>query len=210
MATLDELVLANGAKPGGQQGRSKRRGSIDVAARMKADIAAVAATQAAAAEGAGVEGAEVSLEEHFEMLQRASSHSAYFRGFEDEELRILAANMAIFHFDVGETIMQKGESASWVGVVLDGELEARGEGGVRLGAANVGSLAGEISLFQGGVRGAMMVSTQPGAAVRQSRRSEVKHSPLDRLVCLRARLAAPGSARHPGREAGSLGAQPLP
>ena len=110
--------------------------------------------------------------------------------------------------------MQKGEAASWVGVVLDGELEARGEGGVRLGAANVGSLAGEISLFQGGVRGAMMVSTQPGAAVQQSRRSdrsEVKHSPLDRLVCLlRARLAAPGSARHPGREAGSLGARPLP
>ena len=132
MATLDELVLANGAKPGGQQGRSKRRGSIDVAARMKADIAAVAATQAAAAEGAGVEGAEVSLEERFEMLQRASSHSAYFRGFEDEELRILAANMAIFHFDAGETIMQKGESASWVGVVLDGELEARDESGMRL------------------------------------------------------------------------------
>ena len=163
MATLDELVLANGAKPGGQQGRSKRRGSIDVAARMKADIAAVAATQAAAAEGAGVEGAEVSLEERFEMLQRASSHSVYFRGFEDEELRTLAANMAIFHFDAGETIMQKGESASWVGVVLDGELEARDESGVRLGAANVGALAGEISLFQGGVRGAMMVSTQPGA-----------------------------------------------
>ena len=68
--------------------------------------------------------------------------------------------------------MQKGEAASWVGVVLDGELEARGEGGVRLGAANVGSLAGEISLFQGGVRGAMMVSTQPGAAVRHGRRSD--------------------------------------
>ena len=51
-------------------------------------------------------------------------------------------------------------------------LQARGEGGVRLGAANVGSLAGEISLFQGGVRGAMMVSTQPGAAVQQSRRSD--------------------------------------
>ena len=29
-------------------------------------------------------------------------------------------------------------------------LQARGEGGVRLGAANVGSLAGEISLFQVG------------------------------------------------------------
>ena len=104
MATLDERVPANSAKPGGQQGRAKRRGSIDVAARMKADIAAVAATQAAAAEGAGGdEGAEVSLEEHFEMLQRASARSLCFRGFEDEELRILAANMAIFHFDTGET-----------------------------------------------------------------------------------------------------------
>ena len=70
MATLDERVPANGEKPGGQQGRAKRRGSIDVAARMKADIAAVAATQAAAAEGAGGnEGAEVSLEEQFEMLR---------------------------------------------------------------------------------------------------------------------------------------------
>ena len=90
--------------------------------------------------------------------------------------------------------MQKGEAASWVGVVLDGELEARGEGGVRLGAANVGSLAGEISLFQGGVRGAMMVSTQPGAAVRQSRRSEVKHS----LVCLLC-LTSLGSCASSGR-----------
>ena len=30
-------------------------------------------------------------------------------------------------FLTGETIMQKGEAASWVGVVLDGELEARDE-----------------------------------------------------------------------------------
>ena len=50
---------------------------------------------------------------------------------------------------------------------------------------------------------------QHGQSARSSKRSPWQY-PAQLVCLLRARLAAPGGSRHPGREAGPLGAQPLP
>ena len=110
----------------------------------------------------GDEEEEVDADTAFELLQRAQSHSLYFRGFEDEELRVLAERMNVMTFDKDDEIMQKGEPASWVGVVLDGKLEAR-DGRRVLGTSAIGDICGEIALFHGGVRNAGVVASESGA-----------------------------------------------
>ena len=113
--------------------------------------------------GGGDSDAEIDDEDDaFTLLERAQARSEFFRGFDDDELRVLADNMAVMPFREGEVIMQKGEPASWVGILLDGKLAAR-EGRRVLGEQSPGDICGEIALFHGGVRGAEMAGTAPGA-----------------------------------------------
>ena len=60
--------------------------------------------------GGGDSDAEIDDEDDaFTLLERAQARSEFFRGFDDDELRVLADNMAVMPFREGEVIMQKGE-----------------------------------------------------------------------------------------------------
>ena len=96
------------------------------------------------------------------LLDRAQSRSQIFRDFTEVELRELSENISTLSFGPGETIMQKGENATWVGILVDGDLDAVINGKV-VGSLRAGDVCGEIALFQGGVRGASLLSTSPGA-----------------------------------------------
>ena len=81
------------------------------------------------------------------LLDRAQSRSQIFRNFTEAELRLLAENIATLTFGPAETIMQKGEAATWVGILVDGELDAM-VGEKVLGSLKAGDVCGEIALFQ--------------------------------------------------------------
>eukprot|EP00965_Chrysotila_dentata_P013131 433246-Pleurochrysis_carterae.AAC.2 len=106
---------------------------------------------------------DVDPEEIMRLLERAQSRSAVVNGFDETELRALARSMSVLPFAKDEMIMQKGEHASWVGIVLDGQLEARDDDGRVLGHAEVGDICGEMALFCGGTRGAHMAGASAGS-----------------------------------------------
>ena len=58
-------------------------------------------------------------------LRSVQSVSAGFHGFDDDEVALLAQRMSVVEFSDGEQILCKGEDASWFGVLLRGELEAK-------------------------------------------------------------------------------------
>ena len=50
-------------------------------------------------------------------------------------------------FAEADAIALKGEEASWVGILLSGQCEARDDGGVTLAVLNTGEIVGEMALF---------------------------------------------------------------
>ena len=87
------------------------------------------------------------------LLQEAQVHAATLLGvFTLEDLTNLSHHLHFFDYEEGEVVMQQGEDATWVGIVLRGELEAAGADGRVVGSMGAGKVVGEIAFFTGGKR----------------------------------------------------------
>ena len=84
-------------------------------------------------------------------LSQIQAFSEVFNGFTEDELDDLYPFLAIVEFEDEDLIAQEGEEASWVGLLLSGEVAAVKEGKV-LGGLTPGKIMGEMALFRGGKR----------------------------------------------------------
>ncbi len=58
------------------------------------------------------------------LLLSAQSQSRFLFAFNHADIAALAQHLSILSFDAGELIMQRGQLATWVGILLSGELSA--------------------------------------------------------------------------------------
>ena len=87
--------------------------------------------------------------------------SRFFRGFV-EDVPALASFFSVVEFQKGETILQRGEDGTWVGLVLTGELSVVIDD-TPMGAVQPGDFVGEMILFfERGVRQATVVASRDG------------------------------------------------
>ena len=105
---------------------------------------------------------DVTQEEAIALLQKVDEQTALFREFSFTELAYLAQILTILKFAPGDTIIEAGEESSFVGMVLSGVLQVRF--GEVVKPIPEGSLLGELSFFEGGVRTAA-VSAQSDSIV---------------------------------------------
>ena len=110
-----------------------------------------------------------------QLLVEVQAKSRYFRGFVDE-VPMLAEMLSVVSFDEGETILQRGEEGTWVGLVLSGELEVIIEGKA-VATVNPGDFLGEMILWYGGVRQSTVMASSSGV-IATMLISELK------LICL--------------------------
>ena len=104
-------------------------------------------------------------EEAEALLATTQSSSRHWHGFTEEEVRVLAADVAMLRLSVGEHIMRKGETASFVGLLVRGEADVLVNGNV-VASVKAGEVLGEMALFEeGGVRNADVVCTGKGSVV---------------------------------------------
>ena len=85
------------------------------------------------------------------LLLSAQSQSRFLFAFNHADIAALAQHLSILSFDAGELIMQRGQLATWVGILLSGELSAI-IGNSVVGTTRPGALVGEVSFFKGGRR----------------------------------------------------------
>ena len=97
--------------------------------------------------------------EHISRVQ--STAHCPFRGFDEEDVAVLCTRLSITPFRAGEMIVAKGEAASWVGIILQGDLEV-------CVAVNLtfplhrGDLIGEFAVFEHGVRSNNVLAATDG------------------------------------------------
>ena len=101
-----------------------------------------------------------SKEDIEQLLVEVQAKSRYFRGFVDEVPK-LAEMLSVVSFDEGETILQRGEEGTWVGLVLSGELSVIIEGKA-VATVNPGDFLGEMILWYGGVRQSTVMASSSG------------------------------------------------
>ena len=101
-----------------------------------------------------------SKEDIEQLLVEVQAKSRYFRGFVDEVPK-LAEMLSVVSFDEGETILQRGEEGTWVGLVLSGELSVIIEGKA-VATVNPGDFLGEMILWYGGVRQSTVLASSSG------------------------------------------------
>ena len=57
-----------------------------------------------------------------DMLLYIRGISSIFKGFDEDQLQILAENMSFMQYESGQPVMQKGEQGTWFGILLSGSL----------------------------------------------------------------------------------------
>lgn len=97
----------------------------------------------------------------FAELQRVQAVSTHFRGFDESEVRRLAAAMSVVEFKEGEKIIEKGEEASWFGILLRGTMRAVISEDVSFPIAR-GEFLGEQAVFESSIRSASVVAATDG------------------------------------------------
>ena len=132
---------------------------------MSAMLASIREKKMAGSSG-GVQ-SEVSVVEaveHFELLQVSSP--SFGRVFNDEaSIKALAGNMLVARFTADQTVVQRGESGSWFGILLTGDLVVELPGGDTV-SVPPGTLIGEMTLWQpGAVRSATIRGKAPGGLI---------------------------------------------
>ena len=65
---------------------------------------------------------EISVEEAAEAVMHCQTHSSAFNGFDAMEVQILAQKLSFLRFTEADTILLKGEGATWFGILLSGHL----------------------------------------------------------------------------------------
>lgn len=101
-----------------------------------------------------------SSEETEQLLVEVQAKSRYFRGFLDDVPK-LAETLSVVDFEQGETILQRGEEGTWVGLVLSGELEVVIEGKA-VATVGAGDFLGEMIIWYGGVRQSTVMASESG------------------------------------------------
>ena len=97
-----------------------------------------------------------------EALRGVQAVSRHFHGFDDYEVRVLAKAMSMVEFHEGDSILEKGETASWFGVLLSGTVHAVITPDLRF-PIHRGEILGEQSLFsQPSTRSASVVGATDG------------------------------------------------
>ena len=86
----------------------------------------------------------VVAEDYLRKVQLVSEH---FHGFDDDDVQTLARTMDVVTFKEGEQILQRGEPASWVGIVLEGDLDVPVARGLLPSAAVLAFLVGITCVF---------------------------------------------------------------
>jgi CRP-like cAMP-binding protein len=110
------------------------------------------------------EGSSVMVASVFkETLSQVQKVGTFFHGFGDDEIDTIFPFLTHFPFQDGDLLAQKGEQASWVGVLLTGQLDAKTDDGKVLGQLKPGFIVGEMALFRGGTRFCDLVGNGAGA-----------------------------------------------
>ena len=100
----------------------------------------------------------VVAEDYLRKVQLVSEH---FHGFDDDDVQTLARTMDVVTFKEGEQILQRGEPASWVGIVLEGDLDVPVAPQLTF-HLHRGDFLGELSVFESGTRSADIVAGTDG------------------------------------------------
>ena len=95
------------------------------------------------------------------MLSHAREKSTFLRRLEAEDIEAIIEHLNVLEFDEGEQIMVKGEAATWVGILLSGEVAALVNGEV-VATMGVGKIVGEVAFFSAGNRMADVRGSRKG------------------------------------------------
>jgi CRP-like cAMP-binding protein len=104
---------------------------------------------------------DADVDEATQLIREASRSSRFLQAFDAGDIASLATSISVVTFDEGEQILAKGEPATWVGIVLKGELAALVDGQV-VGTMGAGKIVGEVAFFAGGLRMANVVGSAAG------------------------------------------------
>lgn len=97
-------------------------------------------------------GSEMVDVDHAEgMLWFHKQSHGLFKSFSSETINVLSSNMSITRYAAGQTIVQKGESGTWFGVLLSGTLTVELPNADSLVIA-AGELVGEMAVWQVGAK----------------------------------------------------------
>merc|ERR1739841_13534 len=99
------------------------------------------------------------------LLQARTSATGLLNDFEMSEIGGLADNMDFIPFEKGLALIQKGERASWVGIILQGSIDVYVTDVATskpVATLKNGIWIGEMSVFEGGSRNAHCVAASRG------------------------------------------------
>ena len=108
---------------------------------------------------------EVSLELAQGLLAHVTATSSLFSGLAPDVLKLLAERLSVIRFSAGEQIMVEGETGTWFGILLSGQLLAQlANGGVV--PISEGEIIGEMAIWnKGGVRANSVVAPAVGGVM---------------------------------------------
>lgn len=95
-------------------------------------------------------------------LAEAQLTSKHFHGFSRDELKTLVKSFSIMRISTGDAIVEQGETGSWAGLLLSGELKISINGAQIPGSISAGSFVGEMAVFANGRRAATISCSQSG------------------------------------------------
>jgi predicted GNAT family N-acyltransferase len=144
---------------------------------------------------------------HFAYVDQDDVTSRLFDGLSPDGRAALITHATRLHLRPGQLIVRGGDLGRWMGIVEDGELEARVDGR-RVAVSRPGDLVGEVGFLLGNRRTADIVARGAGATMLVLSPSAVRrmHDPEDRerfslniARNLAGRLTAPQQVAPPPR-----------
>jgi len=116
-------------------------------------------------QGADAVTSECMAEETYEVLDACRCFGEQWREFSDGDLRALSRVMVMLRVGEGESIMRKGEHATFLMLLASGTAEVRPHSGEFMLQVGAGELLGEVALFRAGMRSADVTSMSDGTVV---------------------------------------------
>jgi CRP-like cAMP-binding protein len=103
------------------------------------------------------------IDEETEMLfSQAVAANDILAQLNEEDVSTMVSHLTVTPYDVDEMIVQKGETATWLGIVLSGSLQAYVNEKAVGPPMVAGALVGEIAFFAGGTRQADVKGSSSG------------------------------------------------
>ena len=86
-------------------------------------------------------------EESERLFAEAAASSRFLSTLTPDDISFMAQHLSVSEFDVDDVIMQQGEVATWVGIVLSGSLVAY-VNGQQVGQMRTGTVVAEVQLLR--------------------------------------------------------------